>query len=95
MAALTDAECLELALTAIIANPAKLNDEPRQEVAKFAVHSSQIDNLHLAPWQKPPCLLDDPSEIIARGKDDVNYESARLLRHMRNRHEPSTWASRE
>jgi hypothetical protein len=36
-----------------------LEDRPWQQVAAFAAHCCQCMNLHLRPWQAPPCHSHD------------------------------------
>ena len=36
---------------------AELASEPWQDAAEFAAYSQQVANLHLKPWQIPPCWL--------------------------------------
>src|SRR5215472_11309874 len=62
----------------------KLANEPWQRVAEFAAYCCQCDNLHLKPWQPPPCWVNDLVADIQRGDDGIHghYAAARLLQRM-------------
>jgi hypothetical protein len=72
---------------------AKLASEPWEHVGRFCVYHCQMNALNLAPWQRPPCLIEDP-EAVLRGDDDAHgrHNAARLLLRMRklyvSRYEP-------
>jgi hypothetical protein len=54
-----------------------------EEVGCFASYHCQTRALGLAPWQRPPCLIEDPQAGL-RGPDDLSgrHNAARLLRRM-------------
>jgi hypothetical protein len=66
----------------------KLAEEGFEEAGLTAAYSQQVKNLHLRPWQSPPCWIDpaDVEDIIAAGpgEDDTHgrYDAARLLKRM-------------
>src|SRR5262249_28626865 len=62
----------------------KLRDEPWIDAATFTAYSTQIDALHLQPWQSPPCEVQDVAATLARGDDGVSgdYQAALLLQRM-------------
>jgi hypothetical protein len=67
---------------------AKLASEPWEEVGGFCAYHCQMRALGLAPWQRPPCLIEDP-EAVLRASDDGfsgKHNAARLLRQMRKLH---------
>jgi hypothetical protein len=62
----------------------KLQKEPWEQVARFAAYCRQCDNLHLKPWQSPPCWVDDIEATLAAGDDGIEgkYAAAKLLQRM-------------
>jgi len=64
------------------------DEEGFEEAGLTAAYSQQVKNLHLRPWQSPPCWIDpaDVEDIIAAGpgEDDTHgrYDAARLLKRM-------------
>jgi hypothetical protein len=93
---MTDADkiALERSLAVAMKKPgraqqiqAKLKEEPRLAVMKFAASLCQDEALRLRPNQLPPCEIDpdDIDAILERGDcDDVSavYGAALLLRRM-------------
>jgi len=62
----------------------KLQDEPWEQVARFAAYCRQCDNLHLLPHQSPPCWINDMEAVLAAGDDGIlgKYAAATLLKRM-------------
>jgi hypothetical protein len=64
---------------------AMLRDQSRswEQVGAFCAYHCQTRALGLAPWQRPPCLIEDP-EAALRGPDDLSgrHNAARLLQRM-------------
>jgi hypothetical protein len=66
----------------------KLAEDGFEEAGLSAAYSQQMKNLHLRPWQSPPCWIDpaDVADIIAAGpgEDDTHgrYDAARLLKRL-------------
>ncbi len=54
-------------------------DEPLTEAEQSAAYSAQIDNLHLKPWEEPPCVQDP--HVPLRGSP-AELKAMRLLRRM-------------
>jgi hypothetical protein len=65
---------------------AMLRDQSRswEQVGHFCAYHCQTRALGLPPWQRPPCLIEDP-EAGLRGPDDLSgrHNAARLLQRMR------------
>jgi hypothetical protein len=65
-----------------------LATEPWEETARFAAYSQQIDNMHLQPWEVPPCWVApaDIDDLIADGPDNADLhgwgKAARLLKRL-------------
>src|SRR4051794_20592809 len=54
------------------------------EVAEFCSYSTQVDSLGLAPWQIPPCWIDDIDAALREPGDDAKRirDAALLLLRM-------------
>lgn len=64
----------------------KLENDGWEETARFCAFHQQIARLKLSPCQTPPCYIDHPAEIVARGRsDNFNFDhgAAKLLLQMR------------
>jgi hypothetical protein len=73
-----------------------LASQPWEEVGVFAVYSCQDDNLHLEPWQVPPCWLRTDADVQAAlsmphdhtGRREAGELVQRLLAAGLSRYEP-------
>jgi len=54
----------------------KLEDEPWEEVVRFAAFCCQGRSLHLMPWDLPPCCASEGDD------SDIDAEAVKLLRKM-------------
>jgi len=79
-----DQKALERALAMVRQIDSKLEDEPRVDVARFAAYCCQCNNLHLKPWQPPPCWVDELVSDIHAGPDGIGgqYQAAKLLQRL-------------
>lgn len=89
----TDRAALELALKLTLAEPdrteqigCKLAEDGWFDAATFASYHRQCDALHLAPWESPPCWIDDPDATLAAPNNvpwaHGAHEAARLVKRM-------------
>jgi hypothetical protein len=64
---------------------AKLASEPWEKVGAFCAYHCQMRTLGLAPWQRPPCLIEDPEVVLLASDDGFSgkHNAARLLQRMR------------
>ncbi len=54
-------------------------DEPQTEDECLTAYSAQIDNLHLKPWESPPCCVDLDAPLVGHPDD---FKAVRLLEKM-------------
>jgi hypothetical protein len=66
-----------------------------ENIAQFAAFHCQVANLHLPPWQPPPCNVGPRNMATALAESDPKrgYRAAALLRQRMLRCEVSCWAA--
>jgi hypothetical protein len=64
----------------------KLTFQAWEDVAAFAAYNCQADALNLAPFESPPCVVDEHADDTSPAGASLSAESRpaarRLLRHM-------------